>query len=109
MSAYDKKIQDLVERELPQHMCHGQHEVSLDKLALGDLVKLGDYPYDWATVVYLDDEVVKVYRPYVHVSPFSYGSGNGSKLIPYLGHEEVTMRRADTRKVTAIFRSTVPE
>lgn len=108
-SPYDKKIADLKERELPACMAVGQHEVTPNKLALGDQVDLGGYPYSWATVVYIDAEIVKLVRPYVHVSEWEYGSGGGSKVIDYLGTEPLTFRRADTRKMTVVFRSSVPE
>ena len=109
MSAYDAICEDLASRNRPLSDQFGTHRVGTNVLQLGDRVKLGSDAFDWATVVYVDAESVRVLRPYVHTSDFSMCSGSGSKLIGYIGQEEVTLRRDDTRVVTVAFRRTVPK
>lgn len=58
-------------------------------LQLGDVITTSlDAPYMHGTVISRDErnQMVTVFRPYIHVSDFTYSSPE--KLIPYIGTEE---------------------
>lgn len=67
--------------------------VNIQELQLGDVVDLGDGDhtiaggYMTATVTQVGEERVVLTRPYVHTADFSYG--DGGRVIPYLGWEEI--------------------
>lgn len=65
------------------------------ELVLGDKVQVVEGPFGWGTVVEITDEIVKVFRPYVHISDFTYTGG----VLHYVGHEYVTYFRDSRRAV----------
>ena len=71
-------------------------EVPGTELVLGDAVKLFDSPFGWATVVKVETFGVHLFRPYVHVSNFSYTGG-----VPhFIGTETLTVPREETKTYT---------
>ena len=59
--------------------------VKISELQLADVVRLGEYPYSYATVEQIKDGIVHLIRPYIHTADFSCTSG----VITYIGHEHV--------------------
>jgi len=57
------------------------------ELILGDHIKILDSPYGWATVVKIEGRDATLFRPYVHLSDFTYTGG-----VPhYVGTETFTI------------------
>ena len=75
--------------------------IKVSELVLGDVVKLFDSPFGWGTVVEVTDEVVKVFRPYVHINDFTYTGG----VLHYVGHEYSTYH-VDSRRPVEVDAST---
>jgi hypothetical protein len=72
-------------------------QLKADQLVLGDRVRLFDDPYGWGTVVNLrtgdTDDLVEIFRPYVHVGDFEYTGG----VLHYIGSEMVKVWRRGHR------------
>jgi hypothetical protein len=73
---------------------------------MGDVIEvqvLRGVEYTQSTVVNITDEVITLFRPYVHTSDYTYTGG----LMRYLGFEEYTIW--PTTQVTIIAESRVTE
>jgi hypothetical protein len=60
-------------------------QLKASDLVLGDQVKLFDGAYGWGTVVKATEDVVEIFRVYVHIGDFKYSGG----VLHYTGHEMV--------------------
>jgi hypothetical protein len=86
-------------------------------LLVGDRVNLfADQPgaaYGWGTVVMVNEDIVEIIRPHVCTSDFTMGDSRfghgGTRLMSSLGWETVRLDRSHSRKLTVVFRSTVPK
>lgn len=74
-------------------------EVLASELNLGDKVSLGDWAFSSATVVQIDDGVVHLVRPFVHIEDFVCA---GNKVLNYLGTELVKIAVDDSRTVVLL-------
>lgn len=76
------------------------HEWTIDvparDLVLGDVVKVMEGAWGWATVVRIEEDVVHLFRPYVHVGDFSYTGG----VLHYIGSETFSLIRDSGRSYT---------
>lgn len=54
------------------------------EMQLGDVIRNGDSPFSDCTVKQIKDNMITLFRPYVHTSDFSYVGG----IITYIGIEE---------------------
>ena len=66
-------------------------KVKASDLGLGDVVRFSKDGYGDATVIKIEekdgDKWITVFRPYVHISDFSYTGG----VIPYIGTERFSV------------------
>jgi hypothetical protein len=60
------------------------------EIVLGDVVRLIDGPYGWATVVKIEKDAIHLFRPYVHIGNFTYTGG----VLHYIGTETLTIIRS---------------
>lgn len=79
------------------------YEIQAKDARLGDVVQLSPQPFNHATIVAITETGVKVCRPYVHTSDFTYTGG----VLRYLGWEEFDLYPTTT--VLIIQESTVDE
>lgn len=87
--------------KLPAH-------VAVKDLQLGDVIDLefADSHFPTAMVFYIDQDVVKMRRPYMAHADFSMSGGKpgASQVIVYMGHEDVTYLKSDTRPMRLVSR-----
>lgn len=74
-----------------------------DALKLGDVVKLGNGPYDYATVKNVTETDVVFFRPYVATEDFSHTGG----VICYVGIEEFSVPRSNRNMFEVFQRKTL--
>jgi hypothetical protein len=69
-------------------------------------------PYGWATVIAVSENYVELVRPYIHVSDTQYSGviagQNGTRLIDYVGQENIKLDRLGKRVLHVVFRSLTP-
>lgn len=75
-------------------------------LQLGDRVRAFDGDYDTATVVRIDDVLVYLFRPFVHVPGVVYASSDAVSVFPYIGTETFPLYRDSNRPVRLLHRET---
>ena len=64
-------------------------KITADKLKLGDVIQCFEGPFSTGIVTQLDQETVKVFRPYGKHDDFSYTGG----VICYVGIEQYHIAR----------------
>jgi len=76
--------------------------VKASELRLGDVIKpecWAEEGYETGTVVEETDEVLVVFRPYIHLNNFSYGG----KVIHYIGYEKYSILKYSTATTYTVF------
>ena len=73
------------------------------EMQLGDVIRNGDSPFSDSTVKQIKDNMITLFRPYVHTSDFSYVGG----VITYIGIEEYKISVDSDREYQLIQRVTL--